>query len=121
MEEVPSQFNSPEQELAYLREQVASKELELKNRKEEAYRPNVINETIQEYKKQIPEEVLSKDLRLTHMHKEAIVLDLKPEPHDKQIEELLGLLQEKGVLNTIAIIERMDNPHLEDDFHRFLV
>ena len=121
MEAVPSQFNSPEQELAYLREQVASKEFELRKNKEEAYRPNVVNETIQEYKKQIPEEVLSKDLRLSHMHKEAIVLDLKPEPHDKQIEELIGLLQEKGVLNTIAVIERMNNPHLEDDFHRFLV
>ncbi len=50
-----------------------------------------------------------------------IVLELSPEKHDRQMEELLGILLEKGVKNALKIVERMDNPHLTDDFHRLLV
>ncbi len=120
MEHAPL-FNSPEEEISYLRGQVAEKERLIKEKGDEVYRPNVINETIAEYKKTVPEEVLSKEYKLSHMHKDAIVLDLAPEPHDEKISELLGILQERGVMNALSVIEKMNNPHLEDDFHRFLV
>ena len=119
--ETIKQFNSPEEELSYLREQVVQKEKQLAEKGQELHRPNVINETVEAYKKELPEQVLTKDMHLSHMHKEAIVLDLAPEPHDEKMGELLSLLQEKGVLNTIAIVERLNDPHIEDDFHRFLV
>jgi len=51
---------------------------------------------------------------------ESIVLDLSPEVHDVQMSELINILQEKGVLNTLSIINKLKNPHIEDDFHRFL-
>ena len=121
--EVPTtpQFSTPEEELAFLRNQIAEKEKQLAEKGHELHRPNVINETVEAYKKQFPEQVLTKDFRMTEMHKEAIVLDLTPEPHDEKMGELLGLLQEKGILNTIGVVERLNNPHIEDDFHRFLV
>jgi hypothetical protein len=64
------------------------------------------------------------------MHKDAIVsknealdlvLRLHKEPHDNKMEELLGILLSKGISNTLSIISGMHNPHLDDDFHRFLV
>ncbi len=114
-------FSSLEDELKYLREKVATNEKEMIKNGESPYRPNVINEELEAYKKNNPEDVLAKEFRLSHMHKETIVLDLAPEPHDEKISELIGLLKEKGVINTLAVIEKMNNPHLEDDFHRFLV
>ncbi len=115
------QFSTPEEELVFLRNQIAQKEKQLAEKGQELHRPNVVNETVEAYKKQFPEQVLTKDFRMTEMHKEAIVLDLTPESHDEKMGELLGLLQEKGILNTIGVVERLNNPHIEDDFHRFLV
>jgi len=120
MEAFP-QFTNAQEELTYLRGQVAEKEKQLQEKGQEAHRANIVNAEIEAYKQKVPEQALAKDFRMTHMHKEAIVLDLSPEPHDEKMAELLGLLQEKGVLNTLAVIEKLNDPHIEDDFHRFLV
>jgi hypothetical protein len=52
---------------------------------------------------------------------EALTLKLSPEEHDGRMEELLAILQEKGVSKAIAAAEATGNPHLIDDFHRVLV
>src|SRR3989338_6884727 len=87
---VERRFSSPEDELVFLREEVARKEQALAEKGAASER-------------------------------ETIVLDLAPEPHDKQIESLVVVLREKGVLNTMRVVEKMNNPHLYDDFHRFLI
>ena len=51
--------------------------------------------------------------------KDAIVLNLKPEAHDKKMEELLSILLERGIKNALDIVEKLDDPHIDDDFHRF--
>jgi hypothetical protein len=51
----------------------------------------------------------------------AITLDLLPESHDTQIAELIHVLQERGIKNALSVLSGMKNPHLEDDFHRFIV
>ncbi len=52
---------------------------------------------------------------------EEIVLHLSPEAHDKQMEELVLILQEKGLKPALKVLYRLNSFHLEDDFHRFLV
>ncbi len=52
---------------------------------------------------------------------ERISLRLKPETHDKRIEELFALMLDKGIKNALDVVRKLDDPHLEDDFHRFLV
>ncbi len=52
---------------------------------------------------------------------EKIVLRLRPEAHDRQIEELFGIMLEKGVKNALDVAAKLGSSHLEDDFHRFLV
>lgn len=51
----------------------------------------------------------------------AKMLNLPPESHDKKIEELLAVAEEHGVLNAIAIVRKLKDPHLEDDLHRALI
>ena len=52
---------------------------------------------------------------------ERLVLKLKPEAHDQKMEELFALILEKGIKNALDVAARLHDPHLEDDFHRFLV
>lgn len=66
-------------------------------------------------------EIFTDQSLLTSEESDKIVLELSPEKHDKQMEDLLGLLVAKGLKNTLEVIQKIGNPHLEDDFHRILV
>jgi len=50
-----------------------------------------------------------------------VTLELTPDANDKDMEELLGILQTKGFYAALKELNRLNNPHLEDDFHRLLV
>lgn len=119
--EQPQQFSNPEEEVAFLRKQLEMKQQELVNTGIEKTPEEVASETIKIYEAQPKEEVLHQDHVLPEKEEEQITLKLKPEEHDRQMEELFGVLLEKGFKNTLSIVRRMQNPHLEDDFHRFLV
>ena len=51
---------------------------------------------------------------------DSLVLALSPEPHDEQMKALIRLAQEKGIKAALLAVEKLADPHLEDDFHRFL-
>ncbi len=116
-----TQFKSPEEELVYLRERVAEQERANAERGLERSRAEVTHETISAYKKADTKDVLHESYRATPSETEAMTLALRPEEHDSAIEELYGMLLERGIKNTLDVIARMKNPHIEDDFHRFLV
>jgi hypothetical protein len=120
-------LQTPEQELAYLRERLAAKEKEVAARAIEKpptvpVSPEaIVKETIAEYRGVPKDQVLHKDFALPAEKSEAIVLELSPEEHDDKIAELLGILQTHGVKNALDIVDKMNNPHVERDFERFLV
>ncbi len=118
---IEKKFGSPEEEIAFLREQVARKESELAERGKEPHRGEIIQGHVEAYKETIPEKILTEEHRMLPHHVEKFVLGLVAEEHDKQMEELLTLLIDKGLRNVLSVLEKMHNPHLEDDFHRFLV
>jgi hypothetical protein len=115
-------FNSPEEELSYLRQVVAEKEkqvLEGSNYKPDTEK--IISQTLEQYKKHDPLEKLNKGHLVPEKMQEEIVLELSPENHDDKMAELISMVETKGILNVLSILERMNDPHLQDDFHRFLV
>ena len=114
-------FTNPQEELNFLRNRISNLEKNFAEKGEKISSDEIIREEINSYKKQTPEEVLHQDFALTHSQVEGIVLDLSPEEHDTKMTELLGMLQEKGIYNTVQVVESLKNPHIEDDFHRFLV
>lgn len=107
-------LKTPEEEIVFLRAQLAEKE-KLLNSEQAA------KETIQQYKEVPHQEVLHKEYVLPKEKTEAIVLELTPEEHDEKISDLLGIMQTHGVKNALTILDQMNNPHLQDDFERFLV
>ncbi len=114
-------FATPEEELAFLRQEVARREAEARERGMMEQKEKVISQTLKDYAAASVEHTLDSAHALEEVRQEAIVLDLAPEAHDKKIEELITILEQKGIKNTLAIIEKLGDFHIEDDFHRFLI
>lgn len=77
--------------------------------------------TLEQYAKVQAQDFLHETRVLPTHEAEHIVLRLRPETHDKKIEELFALMLEKGIKNALDVAQKFGDPHLEDDFHRFLV
>ncbi|MDO8659161.1 MAG: hypothetical protein Q7K54_01025, partial [Candidatus Parcubacteria bacterium] len=115
-------FKTPEEELNYLRAHVAKREEELKSlgHTENALE-NATHDVVGEYKTVPTEQVVHESNILSNKEAQGIVLALTPESHDTVMEELLGIVVTKGVRNAIDVAEKMNSPHINDDFHRILV
>jgi hypothetical protein len=118
-------FSSAEEELKYLREMISQKEAVLTSHPESEEgikeRENIIIQEIKDYSIADADKVLHADFKVPESKAQEIILDLSPETHDKKMEELLSILLDKGILNAINIAKGFGNPHIESDFHRFLV
>ena len=113
-------FKNPEEELAHLRKLIAEKEknLEEAGLRKETFAP--ARESLAEYKRERSSVVLHNDFEIKKEEVDRIVLKLSPEEHDRQVSELVKLAKEKGVKNALAVMEKMSNFHITDDFHRFV-
>ncbi len=115
-------FKSPDEELDYLRAHVKAREEELINTGHiEHATENAAFGVISEYKNIPAEQLIHKDNLIKEKEAEGIVLKLKPESHDTVMEELLGIVITKGIRNALSVVEAMNNPHVDDDFHRILI
>lgn len=115
------QLTTPEEELAYLRAQVEEKERELASRSQEAPRASLVHERILHHRREMPEAVLAPSYRMPEAEAQGIALNLDPDDNDATMAELQGIMEEKGIKNALSVLEKLRNPHLDDDFHRFLV
>ena len=112
---------TPEQELSRLREAAALRVEEAKAKGIEVAPHEASHEVVKQYAQVPPKDVLHPGYAIPEKETGEIVLQLAPEAHDKQVEQLIAVLQEKGVRNALTVVEKMNNPHLLDDFHRFLI
>lgn len=113
-------FSSPEEEIAFLREEIKKREV-MGGGSPEKPKEETAQSVVKDYVN-VPSHKVLHEEKIIKPHEEgAIILNISPEPHDKQIESLVGLLQQKGIKNALTVVKNMGNPHLEDDFHRFLV
>ena len=132
-EGINKKFTTAQEELDFLRGEVARHEKELDGDRtsviegearrgaEMAPFDEAISRQIREYKKKNTKDILEENYKLSEKQEDEIVLKLSPEEHDDKMSELLGILQEKGIKNTLSIISKMRDAHIDDDFHRFLV
>ncbi len=114
-------FNNPEEEIAFLREQIRSREGIAQNSGLEANKEQIAREVLQQYKEVPIEKILPKEREREVGEHEGIALRLKPEPHDSKMEEILGVLLSHGLKSAFSLVERLNSPHIDDDFERFLV
>ena len=114
-------FKTPEEELMYLRERVRLKEKELDIQSSDFERERLAKKEIAHYQEVPAEEVLHETYKVADSSIVSETLRLEPEEHDVQIDELLRMVTEKGIKNTLAVVTKMGSAHLEDDLHRALV
>jgi len=102
METAPK-LSTPEEELAYLRGQVASKEAELAGSAPE--RAQIISETIHEHQA-APEKILAPEYRISKATKEseaeAILAELNLGGGASAIDGLRRTMEEKGIKNALS-------------------
>lgn len=115
-------FKTPEEELSFLRSYIKEREGVLSNT-EKSHEKSIetVKSVVSEYKNTPTEQVLSEKNIASQEDPDAIILRLSPETHDKKIEELFGMLIHNGLKSTLNVVEKMNDPHIDDDFHRFLV
>ena len=115
-------FKNPEEEIAFLRSQ-----LENQNKQEstqispEVHREKIADSLVEVYKTVPTHELIHDNYALEEHELEGISLHLKPEEHDTVIEDLYSFMLDNGIKNTLYYISKIGNPHIEDDFHRFLI
>ncbi len=121
-------FSNPEEEISFLKEYIANKEKEVEmnqsietGKLEDSEKIGIISESINQYKEHLPEEVLDRGHIVPEKFRDEIVLKLSPEDHDAKMSELITMVYEKGISNTLDVIKKMENQHIYDDFHRFLI
>ncbi len=124
MEKVPlntPRFKSPEEEIAFLRQKISQKEMELREKEVDYKVDDVVKSEISRYRDKLSKDILEETYEIAEKDIESIVLDLTPERHDKKMTQIFDIFYEKGIKNAMTVLGGMKDPHLEDDFHRFLV
>lgn len=121
IENPQKKLQTPQEELDFLRAEVLRREKEIIENGDESTREEVVRGELAEHGMRKSEGILHPDYALKGHEIKSIVLDLSPETHDTKMEELVGVLQEKGIKNALSIVDALRDPHIEDDFHRFLV
>ena len=126
MESAPI-LRTPEEELAYLRAQVMRKEAELTEldkTPDATERAHIISEQIHAHAA-APEETLAPEYRVSEATKqseaEVLIAELGLGGGEQAVRSLQKTMEEKGVKNALAVLEKMRNPRIADDFHRYLV
>jgi len=114
-------FKNPAEEISYLKSRIAEKEKELNEKHLSVDSDKLVADQISRYRSALPKDVLNENYAMPKHEAEAIVLNLAPERHDHKISELLHVLQTRGIKNAMSVVEYSKDPHLDDDFHRFLV
>ena len=119
MFEPKESFASQEQEIAHIASE--SQKAYILQESPNTTLESATRSTIEKYATVEAYDFLHESRALPDHQVEQIVLRLKPEPHDKKIEELFSMMLDKGIKNALDVVKKLGDPHLEDDFHRFLV
>ncbi len=114
-------FQTPEQEIAFLKEQITKKEQELIKKKEEVIPAQLIKQEVQRYSNQPIDQTLEKGHRMLHNEVENTAFGIDSHAPERMLNEVVAVFEERGLRNALEVVEKLNNPHVEDDFHRFLV
>ena len=122
MESLPKRFSSPQEEIAYLREQIASKERELLSRTPEIDKTDIetlAKHELQQYSTFASGAILQKEHQLSEQ--ELAASSRLVESSRNPVEEILQIASERGIHNALSVLEKTDNAFITDEVHRALI
>ncbi len=115
------QFSTPEEEIAYLRQQVKDKMERAKGFEARFTERDRAHEAVQEYKTLPVDRVIAPVAQITGGEKHRLLEWLSPRATDDQVRMLAQVMAEKGIRNSFHMAEELGDPEVEDDFERFVV
>ncbi len=121
-ERFPSQFSSPEEEVVYLRQQIAERERQLLARTPEVDASDIETvgrQELKEYAQFTPQVILSREHGFDE-HGLAASVEQASRAHDP-VGEILLIAQEKGIRNALSVLEKLNNAYVVDEVHRQLI
>ncbi len=110
-------FATPKEELEYLRSKVLEAEKKLESAGAESERVSIVRESITEFKKEAG--IGSPIAHSVEVEKDVEIIIEKHQ--EAQLEEMMGLVEKKGISHALSVVEKIKDWHSEDDFHAFLI
>ncbi len=122
MEGGPKQFNSAEEEIAFLRAQLALKEKEMVAKAPETTQEaldSAARQEVQKYATENPAELLSPAQQMSAVEMASGATRVEGAVDGAQ--EIINIARERGVLNALSVMEKSKGAHTVDDVHARLV
>jgi hypothetical protein len=116
-----NQFSTPEEEIAFLRAQVAEKMEKAKGFEGRFTEKDRAHEVVRDYKDTPLEKVIAPNAHISAGEQHRLLEWLSPKETDDQIRMLSQVMAEKGIKNAFAVAEALNDPQIDDDFERFVV
>ncbi len=121
-EGIPQKFSTPEEEIAFLRQQIAERERELVSRSAEVDQADIETlgkEQIKEYVSFTPKMVLESDYEIKG-EELAQSAEMVATSHDP-VSEILTIAIERGIKNALTVLDKTNNAYVIDEVHRKLI
>ncbi len=121
-EGVPNKFSTPEEEIAFLRQRIAVRERDLLSRTQEVDNADVETvgkEEMKDYTSFTPKVILDPEYELKGEDL-ALSVESVSTSYDPA-EELVQLALEKGIRNTLTVLDKTNNAYIIDEVHRRLI
>ena len=114
-------FSTPEEEVAYLRAQIAEKTEKAKGFEARFTATDHAREAVRDYRETPIEKVIAPHVQVSAGEKHKLLEWLTPKATDEQVRTLSQVMADKGIKNAFEIASEMNDPEVEDDFERFVV
>lgn len=114
-------FSSPEEEIRFLREEIARRREATKNFGERIQKEDHVRDVLRDHLSLSNKNILSNQYDFKYDEKKKLLNNIKEKKTDDQVSDLVGIMMEKGIHNTISIVRDLKDKEVESDFHRFLV
>lgn len=115
------QFATPEEEIAYLRQQVKDRMERAKGFEDRFTEKDNAHEAVRDYRSVPIGRVIKEESHITSGEKHRLLEWLAPRETDEQVRMLSQVMAEKGIKNAFNVAEELNDPEVEDDFERFVV
>jgi hypothetical protein len=115
------QFSTPEEEIAYLRQQVKDRMERAKGFEDRFTEKDSAHEAVRDYKAIPIERIIPEESHITSGEKHRLLEWLTPRETDEKVRMLSQVMAEKGIRNAFHVAEELNDPEVEDDFERFVV
>ncbi len=119
-ERIVGTFANPQEEIAYMQERIAKRKEEMLRQGGGSHVEAVVEE-VGRYGKEPSERLLTKGHNMLHGEVEIQASHVASQSNEEALNNLVEMFTRRGLRNTLSVLEKLNNPHLEDEFHRTLV